>query len=76
MLVDLDDLPPCASDSKNSDHKPPNDSPRPLFSDAKNSVDNDGVLGVRCQGDIGVRRLGLETPGLAKPADSLWSIES
>ena len=39
----------------------------------KESVDKAGVLGVRCHGDIGTRRLGFEAPGLARPACSRCS---
>ena len=36
-------------------------------------MDKDGVLGVRCHGEIGVRRLGLEAPGRERPACSRCS---
>lgn len=36
-------------------------------------MDNAGVLGVRCQGDKGTRRLGFDAPGLARPACSRCS---
>ena len=36
-------------------------------------MDRDGVLGVRCQGEMGVRRLGLEAPGRERPACSRCS---
>lgn len=39
----------------------------------KKSVDNAGVLGVRCHGDTGTRKLGFDAPGLARPACSLCS---
>ena len=77
MLVereDLDDLAPSwASCSKKSDHNPANDSFLPLPSSGKNSVESAGVLGVRCQGDTGVLRLGFEAPGRARPACSRCS---
>ena len=76
ILVDrLDFAPSCASCSRKSDHSAANDSFDSLrlgLSVAK-SVDRDGVLGVRCQGDIGVLRFGLEAPGRARPACSRCS---
>lgn len=33
----------------------------------------DGVLGVRCQGDIGTFKFGLDAPGLERPACSRCS---
>lgn len=39
----------------------------------KKSVDNAGVLGVRCHGDIGTLRFGFDAPGRAKPACSRCS---
>lgn len=39
----------------------------------KNSEDSEGVLGVRWNGDIGIRKLLLEAPGLASPACSFCS---
>jgi len=72
ILVDLDDLAPSdASLSRKSDHRPANDSFRPLPS--KVSAISDGVLGVRCHGDIGVLRFGFDAPGLASPACSRCS---
>lgn len=73
MLVDREDLAPSeASCSRNSDQSPASDSFRPLVS-WKLSADNEGVLGVRCQGEIGVRKLGFEAPGRASPACSRCS---
>ena len=70
MLGDLDNLAPsCASCSRKSDHSPANDSFLPPLS-GKNSDVRAGVLGVRCQGEIGVLRLGFDAPGLARPACS------
>jgi len=39
----------------------------------KNSVDNEGVLGVRWNGDMGKRKLLFDAPGLARPACSFCS---
>jgi hypothetical protein len=39
----------------------------------KNSVDSEGVLGVRWNGDAGKRKLLLDVPGLARPACSFCS---
>jgi hypothetical protein len=39
----------------------------------KNSVDSEGVLGVRWNGDMGKRRLLLDVPGRARPACSFCS---
>lgn len=39
----------------------------------KNSVDSEGVLGVRWKGDTGRRKLPLAAPGLASPACSFCS---
>ena len=39
----------------------------------KESVDRAGVLGVRCHGETGIRRLGFDAPGLARPACSRCS---
>ena len=44
-----------------------------LAESGKESVDKAGVLGVRCQGETGTRRLGFEAPGLARPACSRCS---
>ena len=67
-----DCTPSCASCSRKLDHKSASDSFRPLLS-GKKSVDRDGVLGVRCHGDNGTLRLGLDAPGLARPACSRCS---
>jgi hypothetical protein len=58
--------------SRNPVHRSASDS---LFdSDSvKNSVDNEGVLGVRWNGDTGKRKLLFEAPGLARPACSFCS---
>ena len=73
-LVDLEPLPLfCASVSKKSVHVPASESPLDLGSEVRNSVESEGVLGVRCQGDIGVRRLGFDAPGRASPACSRCS---
>lgn len=40
---------------------------------AKNSLDRDGVLGVRWKGDVGKRRVLYDVPGLARPACSFCS---
>lgn len=39
----------------------------------KNSVESDGVLGVRWNGDTGKRKLLFDVPGLARPACSFCS---
>lgn len=67
-----DFMPSWASCSRKSDHSSASDSFLLVFS-GKKSVDNEGVLGVRCQGESGTRRLGLEAPGRARPACSRWS---
>ena len=72
MLVLLDLVPSWASCSRKSDHNSANDSFRLPLS-GKNSAVNAGVLGVRCQGEMGVLKLGLDAPGRAKPACSLCS---
>ncbi len=67
-----DPLPSCASCSRKSDHSSASDSFRLLLS-GKKSVDNAGVLGVRCHGEMGTRKLGFDAPGLARPACSRCS---
>ena len=62
----------CASCSRKLDHKSASDSFLLLLS-RKRSVDRDGVLGVRCQGDSGTLRLRFDAPGLARPACSRCS---
>ena len=75
-LGDLGDLiPSCASCSKKSDHSSARDSFL-VPPSGKNSVDNAGVLGVRCHGDTGTLRFGLEAPGRARPACSRCSAPS
>ena len=70
---DLGDLTPSwASCSRKLDHRSASDSFLLLLS-GKKSVERDGVLGVRCHGDNGILRLGLDAPGLARPACSRWS---
>ncbi len=64
--------PSCASCSRKPDQSSASDSFLLVLS-GKKSVDNAGVLGVRCQGDNGTRRLGFEAPGRARPACSRWS---
>ena len=74
-LVDLEPL--VVSDAslcKNSENCAAKESVLPLPSLVMNSVDSDGVLGVRCQGDMGVRRFGLDAPGRARPACSRCSV--
>jgi hypothetical protein len=39
----------------------------------KNSVESEGVLGVRWNGDTGKRKLLVDAPGLARPACSFCS---
>ena len=58
--------------SRNPVHSSANDS---LFAgdSVKNSVDNEGVLGVRWNGDMGKRKLLFDAPGLARPACSFCS---
>ncbi len=74
ILVDLDVFEPsCASCSKKFDHNSASDSLLALWLlllSGKRSVVSAGVLGVRWKGDMGVRRLGFEAPGLARPACS------
>ena len=65
-------MPSCASCSRKSDQSSASDSFLLPLS-GKKSVDNAGVLGVRCQGDSGTLRLGFEAPGRARPACSRWS---
>ena len=73
VLWDFGDCTPsCASCSRKLDHKSASDSFLLLFS-GKRSVDREGVLGVRCQGDSGTLRLGFDAPGLARPACSRCS---
>ena len=64
--------PSSALRSRNPVHSSANDS---LFAgdSAKNSVDRDGVLGVRWKGDMGKRKLLFDAPGLARPACSFCS---
>jgi len=64
--------PSCASCSRKPDQSSASDSFLLVLS-GKKSVDNAGVLGVRCQGDNGARRFGFEAPGRARPACSRWS---
>lgn len=74
-LGELGDLTPSwASCSKKSDQSSANDSFLVPLS-GKKSVDNAGVLGVRCQGDTGTLKLGFDAPGRARPACSLCSTE-
>ena len=50
------------------------DSVRPRASElTRSACESEGVLGVRCQGDTGVRRFGFEAPGRARPACSRCS---
>lgn len=73
VLWDFGDCTPsCASCSRKLDHKSASDSFLLLLS-RKRSVDRDGVLGVRCQGDSGTLRLRFDVPGLARPACSRCS---
>lgn len=66
-------LPSSALRSRNPVQSSDNDSLWVLEGSVKNSVDNDGVLGVRWNGDMGRRKLLLEAPGLARPACSFCS---
>ena len=73
VLWDFGDCTPsCASCSRKLDHKSASDSFLLLLS-GKRSVDIDGVLGVRCQGESGTLRLRFDAPGLARPACSRCS---
>ncbi len=63
----------CASCSRKFDHSSPRDSLL-LARSGKNSLDRDGVLGVRLNGDRGARRLLPEVPGRARPACSRCSV--
>ncbi len=74
---DLDDPDStCASCSRKFDHSSARDSFR-LVRSVNNSVEVDGVLGVRWNGDKGARRVLLpEVPGRASPACSRCSWES
>ena len=65
--------PPSLSRSRNSANAVPTESclPRPSKSPA---AIRDGVLGVRFHTEIGVRRLGFDAPGRARPARSCWSV--
>ena len=70
---DLGDLiPSWASCSRKSDQSSARDSFL-VPPSGKKSVDNAGVLGVRCHGDIGTLRFGFEAPGRASPACSRCS---
>ena len=63
-----------ASCSKNPDQSSARDSfLAPLLE--KNSVDNCGVLGVRCHGEMGIFDVGFEAPGRASPDCSRCSDE-
>ena len=74
ILVDLlVFVPSLASCSKKSDHSSAKDSFLLPLSRPNSEEDRAGVLGVRCHGDFGTARLGLEAPGLASPACSLSS---
>ena len=66
-------MPSWASCSKKSDHNSASDSFR-VPPSGKKSVDSAGVLGVRCQGEIGILRFGFEAPGRARPACSRCSM--
>ena len=65
-------LPSRASCSKKSDQSSANDSFRLPLS-GKKSLESEGVLGVRCHGETGTLRDGLDAPGLARPACSRCS---
>lgn len=65
-------LPSRASCSKKSDQSSAKDSFLLALS-GKKSLDNEGVLGVRCHGETGIFREGLDAPGLARPACSRCS---
>jgi hypothetical protein len=72
-LLDPAVLPSSACRSRNPVHSSARDS---LFADdvsGKNSLESEGVLGVRWNGDMGIRRLWFEAPGLARPACSFCS---
>lgn len=74
LVPDFGDLiPSWASCSRKSDQSSASDS---FFvpPSGKKSVDNAGVLGVLCHGEIGTLRLGLDAPGLARPACSRCSV--
>lgn len=74
LVPDFGDLmPSLASCSRKSDHSSASDS---FFvpPSGKKSVDNAGVLGVLCHGEIGTLRLGLDAPGRARPACSRCSV--
>ncbi len=68
-----DFTPSWASCSRKSDQRSAKDSFL-VPPSGKKSVDKAGVLGVRCHGDTGTLRLGLEAPGRASPACSRCSI--
>lgn len=73
--MDLDVLEPSwASCSRKFDHNSARDSLLVLFS-GNRPVVSAGVLGVRWKGEIGVRSVGFEAPGLASPACSRCSEE-
>lgn len=74
-VLNADLLPSSACLSRNSVHNSASDSLFSLLPElpGKNSEDNDGVLGVRWNGDIGSRILLLDAPGLARPASSFSS---
>lgn len=74
-VLDAGILPSSACLSRNPVHNSASDS---LFSlllevSGKNSLDSDGVLGVRWNGDIGNLMLLFDAPGLARPACSFCS---
>jgi hypothetical protein len=64
--------PSSALRSRNPVHRSANDS-LVVAGSAKKSVDSDGVLGVRWNGDVGSRKLLFAVPGLASPACSFCS---
>jgi hypothetical protein len=64
--------PSSALRSKNPVQRSANDS-LVVEESVKNSADNEGVLGVRWNGDIGKRKLLVKPPGLANPACSFCS---
>lgn len=68
------DPPSKASRSRNSDQSSASDSLLPLVLSGIKSDDNEGVLGVRRNGDSGTLRAELEAPGRASPACSLCAV--
>lgn len=66
-------LPSRASCSKKSDQSSAKDSFLLPLS-GKKSLDSEGVLGVRCHGETGIFRDGLDAPGRARPACSRCSV--